>query len=85
MAGVTECNEISLIVIARMTPQLEVVHLESLHTSAKLTAPTVSLKHLAEKSPVCKRIEFEAGPLAHDAIPATCSQKACFCGAGRKL
>jgi hypothetical protein len=79
------CNKISLIVIACMTPQLKVVHLESFHTSAQLTAPTVSFKYLSMEFPVRIRIEFEAGPLAHDAIPATCSKKARFCGAGRNL
>ena len=50
MAGATECNKISLIVIACMTPQLKVVHLESFHTSAQPTAPTVSFKYLSISS-----------------------------------
>jgi len=59
--------------------------LKILEGTTELTTPSVPLKNLPMKSAVCKRIEFEAGLLAHDAIPATCSKKACFCGADRNL
>jgi hypothetical protein len=59
--------------------------LKILEGTTELTTPSVPLKNLPMKSAVCKRIEFESGLFAHDAIPATCLKKACFCGAGRNL
>ncbi len=85
MAGLAESDEVVLGVVASVTSKLEVVHLESLHAAAKLAAPSVALKHLSVEFPVRCQIEFEARPHAHDAVPASCSTKACSCEAGRNL
>ena len=83
MASLAECNEILLVIIACMASKFEVMHLECLHASAKLTAPSVALEHLSVEFAVCSRIELDAGVHAHDALPATSSTKACFCRAGK--
>ncbi len=85
VASVAESDQVLLTILADVTSKLKVMHLEFLHAAAELTTPSVPLKNLPMKSAICKRIEFEAGPLAHDAIPATCLKKACLCGAGRNL
>ena len=42
-----ECDEVAFDIIAGVTSELEVVHLESAHASAGLAPPSVALEHLS--------------------------------------
>jgi hypothetical protein len=89
VAARTEGNQIPLIIVALLAPQLPVVDLQVLRRATKLASPTIPIQHLLTKLPVGLRIEFSARSFRpnshHDAFCRICPRNSCCCSQGRNL
>ncbi len=62
------CDQVLLLVAARLAPELEVVYLKVLHAPAQLAAPAVALQHLPMQFVVAVRIESKSRGFAADLL-----------------
>jgi hypothetical protein len=63
MAVGTESYQILRGIVSQVASPLNVVNLETLHSSARLATPTISLQNLAAKLAICFRAELNTRPL----------------------
>jgi hypothetical protein len=52
-----ECDQVLFLVATRLAAELEVVHLQILHATANLAAPTVALQDLSMQFAIARLIE----------------------------
>ena len=52
----TPCDQVLFDVATRMAPELEVVHLQVVHTTAYLASPAIALQHLLMQFAVAGRV-----------------------------
>ena len=79
VARCAQCNQIAFFVTARLTPQFEMVHLQVLHATAILAAPSVALQYQSMQFAVALRVKSVTmgfGPdLLHRFFPMICDRK----------
>jgi len=73
-------DQVLFLVAARLAAEFEVMHLQILHATADLAAPTIALQHPPMQFAVGVRIESEsrafAADLLHEAFRLTSERKA---------
>jgi hypothetical protein len=58
MTASAECDEVSLVVTSLMAPKCEVMDLEVLHASARLTSPVVAVEDLPVQNDVVLAVKL---------------------------
>jgi hypothetical protein len=57
MAFSAQCDQVLLLITARIAAKFEVVHLQMLHAAAKLASPSVACQHLPMQFAIAVKIE----------------------------
>src|ERR1022692_2914756 len=73
-------DQVVFLIAAGLAAEFEVVHLQVLHATADLAAPSVALQYLPMQVSIARRIESEpwgfGWDLLHEAWPATSDRNA---------
>jgi len=86
MACCAECDQNLGSVIAQSAPPLNVMDLKILHSPARLTTPSISLRNFTAKLAINFRIKPQPWPLVSDPsqnVTYTSSSSCFLCGLGR--